>query len=145
MGYCSDVKVIMARKDWEEFVDGVLNGDLVEQLGKTHNQDFSQIDKFEKEYFFNVCSLEDLPNSNDLVVLSWSWIKWREYSKESMCSAFWTWLDDLEDRNHLFNYIRIGEDWGDYDTRESDGGDCDKFYDDGYGRIEIVRSIEVFD
>jgi len=145
MGYYSDVKVIMSKEDWKEFKDGVINENLINHLGEKYNIDFSQIDKYEIEHFFGTCSVIDLSNSNDLVVLAWERIKWREYDKDSMCSVFWAWLDDLEERNHLFNYIRIGEDWGDNDTREYDGGDYDKFYDDGYGRIEIVRSIEVFD
>ena len=145
MGYCSDVKVIMAKEDWKKFKNGVIDGNLISYLGEKYDIDFSQIDKYEIDYFFETCNVTDLPNSNDLVVLAWEWIKWREYDKDSMCSVFWAWLDDLEEKNHLFNYIRIGENWEDNDTRECDGGNYNKFYDDGYGRIEISRSIEVFD
>ena len=128
MGYRSDIKVLLPKSAWSEFKQAILETD--------------SIDKYDKEWFFECASEKDLPNSKDVVVVAWEWVKWNEWDS-AIIQAFMDWLRKRDSEDLPFHFIRMGEEVGDIEELYNYGIDWE--YEEDYERIYIVSEIAVSD
>lgn len=129
MGYCSDVKVVLNKTDWNDFKTAIMNNTDIE-------------DEWSKNYFFN--KAEEIELDNDIIIVKWDYIKWYEHNDE-VIGAFMDWLHRRQSEDLPFKYIRVGEGAGydqtDIEVIESLGDHYE--YADDYNRIEVNISIDI--
>lgn len=118
MGYISDVKICMKRKSYEELRKRVAEHEAFRYM-------------FDKGFF----ELRELEDDKDVVVCSWDSIKW--YSSFEEIGIIEDYLDELQDREIDFRFIRVGEEYNDIEYKE--------YYRDGScDRIEVHQSIDIY-
>lgn len=116
MGYRSDVKLALSKKDYLD-----VRNEYEERLVKEECNDdiFDYTDKIEYR------------NNSNIIIFSWDYMKWDEYTDESVELL----MNLLREAKYTYHFIRVGEGW----DSEPDIEDL-KFLKDING-IDVINSI----
>ena len=115
MGYRSDVALCLKKEDFEilKVKSAELEYDIVESASTVRFDD-----------------------KDNVVVISWTWIKWyEEFEEIALVNDF---LDELDEQEKPYSFIRLGEESEDNEFKEGAtwaDGICNK--------IHMIRDIEI--
>ena len=118
MGYRSDVKICMKKKDFEDLTMGFFQADIPHNLLELGN--------------VNTVSVEDV------IILSWTWVKWNRCLDD--VAYIMDFLDQLQLQDKPYSYVRLGESTSDIEEVIYFG---DNGNDDSCDKIYLNQTIEV--
>lgn len=109
MGYRSSVRIITTNEGWNK-----LKEFSKRYLQEKRGMDYTYLFDFDKGYLY----LFEKTENNQIVYGGWNDVKWYESEDEyDDIDSIMKGLYYLEDLDIPYRYVRIGEDYGDYEER----------------------------
>lgn len=112
MSYCSDVKCVLYKRDWERIKNKILS-EVDENDGRT--------------YLFK--NPDEVQERGSVVIVSWDYARWYEGTDEAI-DMFMKFLDKCDEDKTPYHYIRLGEYVDDIEERYNYGfnaEECEAF------------------
>lgn len=114
MGYRSDVKIITTKEGWN-MLDSVVR----KMAGITPANQYTETWLTDESHTTII--------ARNYVLGEWEWFKWSTWDDE--VDVFMDTLNDLEEKEEPYRFVRIGEDYNDIEKWEHIPDDCTKYQD----------------